>query len=339
MGRRRFTTVENVERIAQAALLGGYGRIIRHRHVHLDLEMDCVQPYGFTLHGRYSASHGKRVQPITVTAQSRCRKCEPCKHRRSMFWTGRAITEYQQSTRTLFGTFTMSIDNHMHIDYLATVRLRKLRVDFGKLSPSEIFTERSRQFGFELQEYLKRLRKGNAEHVKPAVRYLLIAEMHDSAQTSVELRGRPHFHILLHEQQGRSALVNGDPVEAILNGSSGEYEMRKVKTRTGWQPCAFASDESFIRKQWTLGYTKFQWAHSTNSAVYICKYLTKALAVRVRASQRYGLRDFSEISQTQTPKGQAPLVNGSVNDDPQEGRKDDLPQRSEGAGGVSAEPR
>jgi len=89
-------------------------------------------------------------------------------------------------------------------------------VDFGKLSPQEIFTERTRQFGFELQNYLKLLRKGNPEHVKPAVRYLLIAEMHNSATTSDEMRGRPHFHILLHEQQGRSALVNGNPVRLFL---------------------------------------------------------------------------------------------------------------------------
>jgi len=271
LGRERFTTVERVERIARNALLGGYGRVVRERHVHMELAMDCLEPYGFTIHGRYSARHGNRVRPITVTAESRCRKCASCTLRRKMFWTGRAITEYQQASRTLFGTFTMSPEQHYLLDMRASLGFRhgkadpRYAVDFGKLSPQEIFTERTRQFGFELQNYLKLLRKGNPEHVKPAVRYLLIAEMHNSATTSDEMRGRPHFHILLHEQQGRSALVNGNPVEAVLNGRDGEYEMRRVKTRLGWQRLAFVADDAWLRTTWTLGFTKFQWCHSANS--------------------------------------------------------------------------
>lgn len=330
MCRTRFTTVERLERIAKNALVGGYAEIRGHRRVHLLLAMDCEEPYGFTLHARDSSRHGKKVIPITVTGESRCRKCFSCKRRRSMFWTGRAITEYQQSARTLFCTLTMSVDEHLRLDYAAQKRLwdgvkkpdgtwkhLPQRISFGQLSPADLFSERARQFGFEVQGYLKRLRKGDADHVKPKLRYLAIAEMHDSDTTSDEMRGRPHFHLLIHEQDA-GALVKGDPIRAIVEGRDGEYERRMVKTSRGWMPHAFVVDEAFIRKNWTLGFTKFQWASSANSAVYVCKYLTKALAVRVRASQHYGLRDFEKISQTNnTPKGQASLEEDSVNDDPQ----------------------
>lgn len=318
--------VETVERIARNAVLGGYGEVLKNRHVHLGLSMDCDQPYGFTLHGRYSATHGKRVKPITVTGVSRCRVCLPCKHRRSMFWTGRAITEWNQARMTLFGTITLGVDEHLRLDQLALLRLASKRVDFSKLSPDEIFTERARQFGFELQRYLKRLRKGDADHVKPKIRYLICAEMHESERTSPEMRGRPHYHMLLH-WVGGGALVNGNPSIAISEGSDGEWEMRKVKTSKGWQPLAFVRDDAFIRKNWTLGFTKFQWAHNANSAAYVCKYLTKSLAVRVRASQYYGLRegDASQATLSERREGSEPMM-GSVNMTPTEAAAPPPPQ-------------
>ena len=243
-----------------------------------------------------------------------------------MFWTGRAITEYQQAARTLFGTFTMSPDEHYLLDARAQVgrwghpKTGRPKSMFSVLSPEDIFTARARQFGEELQRYMKRIRKGDAEHPSPHVRYLLIAEMHDSEKTSPEMKGRPHFHILLHEQQA-GALVLGDPLAALEQGADGEYERRRVKTRKGWQWMAFVKDDAFIRKNWLrydegkepqpLGFTNFQWAHSTTSAVYVCKYLTKALAVRVRASQYYGLRE-DEARNPLTPTGQAGLVRPSV---------------------------
>lgn len=204
-----------------------------------------------------------------------------------MFWQGRAITEFQYAARTWFGTVTLSPDEHYGLDARASARLFRKGVAFGKLSSSEQFVERAREMGSEMTLFIKRLRKGDADHKKPQIRYLLIAEMHDSEQTSDEMRGRPHYHMLIHEQDA-GALVAGVPVDCISGGDSEEMTRRYLKTRKGWIPGVFAKDDSFLRSQWELGHTKFQLATSANSAVYVCKYLTKAMNVRVRASLHYG---------------------------------------------------
>lgn len=213
-----------------------------------------------------------------------------------MFWTGRAITEYHRAERTWFGTLTLSPQEHYVLDARAQARLGRSGVNWQQLSAKEQFAERAKELGVEATKFIKRLRNGNLAvgdlgpqipH-KPQIRYLLVAEMHDSAQTSDEMRGRPHFHMLLHEKLA-GALVVGKPLTALFAGRSQEMEMRKYKTRDGWKPGVFAADNSFLRRNWTLGHTKFQLAESPMSAAYVCKYLTKALAVRVRASQGYGL--------------------------------------------------
>lgn len=215
-----------------------------------------------------------------------------------MFWTGRAISEYQWTARTWFGTVTCSPEEHYGLEARASARLFREGVAFGELSSSEQFIQLAREMGSEMTLFLKRLRKGNGPiaqdggvqipHVKPQFRYLLIAEAHDSEATSEEMKGRPHFHILLHEQIA-GALVVGEPIRALSDGHDGEMIRRYYKTRKGWLPGVFAADDSFLRTQWTYGHTKFQLASSANSAAYVCKYLTKALNVRVRASQGYGV--------------------------------------------------
>lgn len=114
MARKRFHTVERLNRIAVKAIAEGYGKEVpfrdgsHRRMVHMDLAMDCEKPVAFELHSRTSAQHGKVVKPITITAQTRCRKCEACMERRANFWMARAYDEYAMWPRTLFGTFTMS---------------------------------------------------------------------------------------------------------------------------------------------------------------------------------------------------------------------------------------
>lgn len=217
-----------------------------------------------------------------------------------MFWTARAITEYHRAERTWFGTLTLSPMEHYVIDARAQARLGRSGVNWQQLSAKEQFAERAKELGAEATKFIKRLRFGSkmvcedGPHIphKPVIRYLLVAEMHDSAETSDEMRGRPHFHMLLHEQQA-GALVVGKPLTALFAGRSVEMERRSYKTRRGWKPGVFAADNSFLRSNWTLGFTKFQLAESPMSAAYVCKYLTKALAVRVRASQGYGLENHN----------------------------------------------
>nr|QJB20624.1 MAG: replication initiator protein [Microvirus sp.] len=65
--------------------------------------------------------------------------------------------------------------------------------------------------------------------------------------------GLPHLHILVHE---------ASPDKPVRH-----------KTLEG---------------QWKLGFTRFKLAHDVKTASYVCKYISKALLARVRASLRYG---------------------------------------------------
>ena len=302
-------TVERLEEVARNGVLGGYAEVYGHRKVLLKLAMDCEQPYGHTLFSRISAQHGKKVQPITVDLEAQCRKCFSCKRRRSMRWQARAITEYHMAPRTVFGTITMSVTEQLRLDDLITLRLAKGRVDFNKLSQREIFAERTKQFGAEVTKYFKRVRKGDSTHA-PELRYLLVAEVHDSDETSEEMRGRPHFHLLMHEQQA-GQLVNGDPLEVLRTRErSGEYVHRWAwnKRYKKWDERVHVADDAFIRKNWTLGFTNFQWAQSAQAASYVCAYLTKSLMLRVRASEHYGDEEYwaaMALHHNQTPIGKA----------------------------------
>lgn len=280
-------SVERLRHLSVRAVLGGWGVVERPRLVRLKLEMDCEDPIPFELFARSRKISGRVV--YTVYGALRCRKCAACAKRKAMFWTGRAITEYHRSARTWFGTLTLSPDEHHLIDARAQVRLGTRGVAWQQLSAREQFAERAKEVGVEMTLYVKRLRKGDADHVKPRIRYLMVAEVHDSEKTSDEMRGRPHYHMLIHEQEA-GALVLGNAHSVLIAGvKDGEMERRMIKTRSGWKPAVFAADDAFIRTQWKLGHTKWQLAEDARSAAYVCAYLNKALEVRVRASQGYGV--------------------------------------------------
>lgn len=65
--------------------------------------------------------------------------------------------------------------------------------------------------------------------------------------------GDPHYHILVHE--------------------------------TGW---SHPVRERTLRRQWLLGFSKWNLVDDPRAARYVCKYLAKAAEARVRASVRYG---------------------------------------------------
>lgn len=202
-------------------------------------------------------------------------------------WAARAIREYERAPVSVFGTFTMSPEEHYLVDVRATALLREKSVDFDCATDAERFTARARVFGQEVTNWLKRVRSGRDGHTFVPIRYLLVAEVHDSEKTSSGMRGRPHYHMLLHSLEAGSAII-GSPTECLAGGECGEWETRNVQTKSGWVPKVFVRDDAFIRKNWTLGHTKFQWAEDHKSAFYVCKYLTKAMHVRVRASLHYG---------------------------------------------------
>lgn len=65
--------------------------------------------------------------------------------------------------------------------------------------------------------------------------------------------GLPHYHCLIHE-------------------------------RVSWLPVG----ERTLRKQWTLGFSKWNLVRDERAAGYVTKYLSKAALARVRASKGYG---------------------------------------------------
>ena len=190
------------------------------RTMHLDMAVRCKEPYRFTLYAKHSAWARRKLAPFTITGASQCRRCENCGRSRAMRWSGRAIDEYNAWPRTVFGTFTLSPDEHYLLDARIQAgerdvdgRWSRHPVNLGLLNESQLFTARAREFGRELTKYLKRVRESR----KAPLRYLMIAEAHDSERTSVEMRMRPHFHVLIHECQAGTVFL-GDPHHAWTEG-------------------------------------------------------------------------------------------------------------------------
>lgn len=77
--------------------------------------------------------------------------------------------------------------------------------------------------------------------------------------------GAPHYHMLVHEV---------DPDRPIRH--------------------------SVLSAQWGLGFSQWKLVSDTRSATYLCKYLSKSNAARVRASLRYGRNDPEWIADQQS---------------------------------------
>lgn len=213
---------------------------------------------------------------------------------KAWFWGERAKAEYEAATLTLFGTITMAPEQHYMLDAriasgtrvplnakelkegvdLNSKPWKRPPVSLRDLAAQELFGKRVQAFGDELRVYLDRIRKGR-DGQKPDLRYLLVAEAHDGATTSEEMRGRVHFHLMLHTTTP----------ELLVRGRPGEPPNEWYVHRDGK---IFVADTGWLRTQWTYGFTKFEVAKDHRAAWYVCKYITKAMACRVRASHKYG---------------------------------------------------
>lgn len=76
--------------------------------------------------------------------------------------------------------------------------------------------------------------------------------------------GLPHYHCLVHEMDSKG-----------------------VRHRV-------------LSSQWKLGFTNFKLVTDTKQAAYVCKYLSKSAAARVRASARYGQTLYSDSENVNT---------------------------------------
>ena len=236
-----------------------------------DVSRDCEEPVPVVLHSRatervsYARNAANKPRPgIEVTLMTSCRKCRVCMRKRTRLWQWRAKQELAVAPRSWLSTLTVEPAKHYWIDECASTRTR----DFWHLSEAKKFETRVRVLGGEVTKYLKRLRKGNRKEGWPAThfRYLMVSEMHDSPDTSPEMRGRPHCHLFIHEVRGMPSLV-------------------KRRLEAHW-PLGFSS--------WKLADDRAYW--------YVPKYLTKANDARVRASIGYGnpsLSDYEDIYECQ----------------------------------------
>lgn len=114
---------------------------------------------------------------------TRCRKCPRCLDQRRKLWAARARQETKTSSRTWFGTLTLSPEEQA----LALYRGQRYAKSRGLEESDDILT-RHRGVTPDLSRYLKRLRKESGARF----RYLLVCEAHKS--------GMPHYHMLVHEQ-------------------------------------------------------------------------------------------------------------------------------------------
>lgn len=179
-------------------------------------------------------------RPVSQRMEVRCRKCEGCLRARARLWTARAIDETKVSARTWFGTLTLSQERQLWARYSA---LKRIGEKIGDPDAENVFRESVVVLNKELTLFLKRVRKVER------FRYLLVTEAHKS--------GLPHFHILIHEYEGR------------------------ISKRD-------------LEDKWRFGFSHWRLVPTGNEAAcgYCCKYLAKSALTRVRASEDYGRAGF-----------------------------------------------
>lgn len=122
-----------------------------------------------------------------VDVEARCRRCGECLKARAALWRGRARAEIGASSRTWFGTLTLTAQAQFRALSAARQAAARKGTDFDGLSQQDQFRARCMEVGREVTLYLKRLRKHGAK-----IRYCLVFEAHKS--------GAPHCHVLIHER-------------------------------------------------------------------------------------------------------------------------------------------
>lgn len=148
----------------------------------------CQSPVTVSLSGRpyMDVQIGSELH-TGIDIEVRCRKCEACLKARAALWRDRAIAETNQSSRTWFGTLTLSPEQHMRCLSIARQIEALQGCDFDAFDHEEQFQLRVAVIGKEITKFLKRVRKESGCEI----RYILVAEAHKS--------GDPHFHMLIHE--------------------------------------------------------------------------------------------------------------------------------------------
>jgi len=287
--RTRYVSTNAVELIVSRGMREGWVRPKPYkdlpdafrRRFDADLSMDCEAPFEYTLAARFNrrADLGRF---IALDLKTRCRKCDACRARKSMYWAARAQTEFEKSPATYMVTLTMRPEEHYLVDALVAKQKKA-----NGLASAPLFQERATESGKLVTRYLKRLRK------RAPFRCLLVTEAHKEGASAVA--GRPHFHLLIHEKEYGS-LISPDHVADCDGWCSRCNRFQKIG-----EVCDVAN----VRKQWPHGFTRVVRCHDARSAMYLCKYISKSMASRVRASLDYG-----KETQESVPVGHPRKVDG-----------------------------
>lgn len=239
--------------------LGMGGVLVTPTLVRWDLSGNCTDPRFMELTGRLDLSEDfADEKPISTVLEVRCRVCANCLRARAFHWRMKAQAECQHAQRTWFGTLTLSEAEQVKALYRAQLASERRGVPWhspvkrGLDETPEAYSMRVRRAQFRLA--VQSIAPDVTKWLK-RIRKESGAKLRFLLVAEAHKSGRPHFHVLVHEVAGSVP----------------------IRKRT-------------LGDQWKLGFSQFRLVQEGDKAAsYVCKYLTKSAAARVRASLRYGV--------------------------------------------------
>lgn len=291
------TDSNGARNVARHALLQG-GRRIPHRPVvEWDVSGSCSHPRLVTTEGKpwrdFYPSNGPESpgwapdryeratlrlkveqRPFWVDMLVRCRKCTACLKARAHHWAERAAYEVMQAPRTWFGTLTFSPAEQWRSEARARIALADAG---GWGSP---VARRWNDTDGEFANRVEAARFSRMHHANGPLLTKWLKRIRKESGASLRYllvaeahkSGRPHYHVLIHESHGGGTVLH----------------------RT-------------LSNQWIHGFSQFKLA-DRDAARYVCKYLAKSAAARIRASGSYGRLYMPSDSGVAHNRGRSPRL-------------------------------
>ena len=241
---------------------------------------NCTDPQNVVLRSRPETKgsrlrvvQGDRDQVRVADLEVPCRRCENCLKRREAHWRLRALYECGLAIRTWMVTLTLDPAELAHALAICRLNMRKQGLDYDELDAADRFQQLDRVMFAKFQNRVKILRRNSGV----PFRYLAVTEVHNGEGVYAEMRV-PHWHVLFHETDAAKPLRYDLDWKGSWRRETGEDgKMRAV-------PIARSKD---WRPFWPYGFWEAK-LKPADQASYVCKYLSKDMLARVRASIGYG---------------------------------------------------
>lgn len=231
------------------------------------------QPQTGPAHTKHVTVTKTSVHSLRLRLETRCRKCGNCRRVRSRLWRQRALTETKLAARTWMATYTLRPNEQERSLWVARERMEKMGIDFDTLDQERQFIERTATIQPAFTKMIKRIRKNYSRAYHRGKGPMVYLPVRYLLVAEAHKSGLPHFHALIHQI---------DPDRPLLR--------------------------KFMDDEWPLGFEYYELLKDPAKATYLCKYLTKSAAARVRASQAYGTR---ELEYQETILNNSPLMQGA----------------------------